>query len=169
MRPSLIVKLLGTVAAMGLLAVLVFAWQGQGQPAAAQSTIDKFSSEMTPAAVHPRVTPFVNGDPAVGDRDANGHPDAEGAADQINGIVGTCGNGIDDDGWDADADTVVDTFDGVADDGCVQTLGPRDTCIEIWDDGMLNQDEDTADRAFIDITVGSAPRGGGPARAQETP
>src|SRR3972149_2554962 len=163
MRPSLIVKLLGTVAAMGLLAVLVFAWQGQGQPAAAQSTIDQISIDMSPDDVHPRVTPFVNGDPAVGDRDANGHPDAEGAADQINGIVGTCGNGIDDDGWDADADTVVDTFDGVADDGCVQTLGPGGTGIGIRDDGALNQDEETADRAFIDITVGSPAAGGVPA------
>jgi len=163
MRPSLIVKLLGTVAAMGLLAVLVFAWQGQGQPAAAQSTIDQISIDMSPDDVHPRVTPFVNGDAAVGDRDANGQPDAEGAADQgpPPGIVGVCGNGIDDDQGDWDfSGTVGDApgeIDGVADDGCVATLSVRQTCANISNNNILDADEDAVDRIVLDVTVGQQP------------
>src|SRR3989304_3701971 len=138
----------GPILISSALAIIALAVGSPGfDHAQAQTTIDQISIDMSPDDVHPRVTPFVNGDDAVGDRDANGQPDAEGAADQINGIVGTCGNGIDDDQGDWDGSgTVGDAFgeiDGVADDGCVKTLGPWDACIEIWGDDILTAREDT--------------------------
>ncbi|MDO8615358.1 MAG: thrombospondin type 3 repeat-containing protein [Dehalococcoidia bacterium] len=77
---------------------------------------------------------------------------------------GLCGNAADDDKVDLLGDGALgagDVFDFTADDGCVTTLSTQETCIEIWDDGILNMDEDTADRARIDITVGSQPGPGG--------
>jgi hypothetical protein len=105
-----------------------------------------------------------NGKPAVGDRDGDTVPDAEGydtphSAD----APGVCGNGVDDDPGDLEGDTVPDPRpDGVADDGCQVTLTPLERCAEIIDDGILNADEDfLEDRLSIDITVGAHPGPGG--------
>jgi hypothetical protein len=106
--------------------------------------------------------------PAVGDRNGDGTPDAEGYDTPDEGdATGICGNGLDDDLADFDADTVPDLADGSADDGCVVTLTAVENCVEIVDNGMLDADEDTLvgtqDRAMIDITVGSSAGSGVPA------
>src|SRR3990172_7509531 len=107
-----------------------------------------------------------NGLPAVVDRDGDGINDAEGYDTPDAGDApGICGNGIDDDLADSDADTTPDAPDGSIDDGCQVPLSALETCIEIIDDGVLNADEDTQvtgqDRASIDITLGDQPGPGG--------
>lgn len=108
----------------------------------------------------------------MGDRDGDGIRDAEGARDHVNGVVGVCGNNIDDDRGDWDGDTAVantlyspNEIDNVADDGCQVTLTLLEQCAEIIDDGILNADEDFVvngqDRLSIDITVGAQPGPGG--------
>jgi hypothetical protein len=132
--------------------------------------IDQVSIDMGPPGV--AVDVAGNGKPAVGDRDGNSVPDAEGARDLVNGVVGTCGNNIDDDQGDWDGDTVIantpvsfSEIDNVADDGCQVTLTPLEQCAEIIDDDVLNADEDFLvagqDRLSIDITVGAQPGPGG--------
>jgi hypothetical protein len=96
----------------------------------------------------------------VGDRDGDTVPDAEGYDTPLpDDAAGICGNGLDDDSvpWQP--------ADGVADDGCQIPLTPRETCINIVDDGVKNADEDAVvagqDRSMIDITVGLAGLVGG--------
>jgi len=72
--------------------------------------------------------------------------------------MGVCNNGLDDDNGGPFAVPP----DGVADDGCVVTLTPRETCAAIVDDNVLNADEDvivagTQDIAIIDVTTGQQP------------
>ncbi|GAG51889.1 unnamed protein product, partial [marine sediment metagenome] len=77
---------------------------------------------------------------------------------------GICGNGTDDDDWGGAIPK-----DGVADDGCVVTLSTLESCAEVWDDDILNKDEDelvgspvpNKDVAWIDVTVGAQPGPGG--------
>jgi hypothetical protein len=107
-----------------------------------------------------------NGTPAVGDRDGDGVPDAEGARDVGNGFVtGVCGNSIDDDIGDFDGSTVAGDapgeIDGSPDDGCPIPLSTRQTCREIADDDVTGPGEDANDRLFIDVTVGGQPGAGG--------
>ena len=126
--------------------------------------IDQISIDAGPPGVAQGVD--ANGRPATGDRDGDGIADAEGYDTTDAGDApGTCGNGVDDDLADSDADTLPDAPDGVVDDGCQVPLSPLESCIEIIDDGVLNADEDSLaagqDRASIDITVGSHPGPGG--------
>ena len=138
------------VVLLGIVALTVLLMGGVTQPAAQASdpasTIDQISIDMDETG---------NGVPAVGNRDGDGLDDAEGAADPVYGVMGTCGNATDDDfGGPIPAD-------GVADDGCVVTLSAREPCIEIIDDGILNANEDVPDMAYIDVTVGAQPGPGG--------
>jgi hypothetical protein len=167
--------------ALALLIAVAFARQGGTDNAQAISPINQLSIDMQDAG---------NGAAGAGDRNGDTLPDSEGVqtsppcADTNDDdgdttaddgcaagppVVGTpefglCGNTIDDDKVDIDGSGTQeagDVFDFTADDGCVTTLSTRETCIAIWDDGILNQDEDTIDRARIDITVGSQPGPGG--------
>lgn len=150
-----------------LLLLATIAWQQQGTQATHDGSgahIDQMSIDVGPHGVAQGVTD--NGWPAVGDRDGDAVADAEGYDTPDPGDApGICGNGLDDDLGDSDGDTTPDAPDGVADDGCVVPLSPRETCIEIIDDGILNADEDSLvagqDRAVIDITVGAQPGPGG--------
>ena len=129
--------------------------------------VDQASIDMGPPGIASGVE--SNGKPAAGDRDGDGVVDAEGYEPFPGGTPGICSNGVDDDRGDWNASTVVGDatgeIDGVADDGCVVTLTPRETCAEIIDDGVLNADEDELvsgqDRASLDITVGHQPGPGG--------
>lgn len=120
------------------------------------STVDQISIDMNSAG---------NGTPAVGDRDGDGVVDAEGGADDVNGLVGVCGNGLDDDTGDFNGSTVIGDaageIDGSPDDGCQVLLSTRETCREIMDDGVLSAGEDATDRLFVDVTVGAQPGPGG--------
>ena len=125
---------------------------------------DQVSIDMGPTGVNQGI--LANGRPAVGDRNADGLMDAEGYDTPDPGDApGVCGNGIDDDLSDSDADTVPDLADNSIDDGCQVTLTAREPCINMIDDGVLNGDEDTLvtgqDRASIDLTVGQQPGPGG--------
>ena len=127
-------------------------------PKPANQSIDQISIDVGPAGVAQGVT--ANGVPATADRDGDGVPDAEGYDTPDPGdATSVCGNGLDDDRGDTDGDTVPDgPLDGVADDGCQMPLTPRETCINIIDDGIKNADEDAVvagqDRAMVDITAG---------------
>jgi len=130
--------------------------------------VDQMSIDMGPPGA--AVDIEGNGKPAIADRDGDTLVDAEGYDTPDPGDTpGICGNGIDDDLRDSNADTIPDLADGSADDGCVVTLTARETCIEIIDDGVLNADEDSIanvpqvgqDRASIDITIGAQPGPGG--------
>lgn len=131
------------------------------------SHIDQISIDMGPPGVATGVT--SNGLPAVGDRNGDGVLDAEGYdTPDVGDAAGICGNGLDDDLADSDADTVPDLADGSADDGCVLALSSNEICVEIVDNDALDADEDTLvsgtqDRASIDITIGSGAGGGVPA------
>jgi hypothetical protein len=147
------------------------------QTAHSTAALDNLSLDMDPTG---------NGTPAAG---ANPWPEAEGSLttncdtydSDLDGTVddgclggpaavggpegGVCGNGLDDDQADLDLSGIIGDaggeIDGVADDGCVVTLGARQDCVEIIDDGVLNGGEDAIvsgqDRAFIDVTVGAQP------------
>jgi hypothetical protein len=112
--------------------------------------VDQISIDMNSAG---------NGIPAVGDRDGDLTADAEGAADPVNAFVmGECGNGRDDDIFDADGTTIAGDFpgevDGVADDGCQVLLSTRETCREIFVDSLFSPGEDGIDRIIADVTIG---------------
>jgi hypothetical protein len=168
--------------------MLVLARQGGGTDSAhAIGTINQLSIDMQDAGngvagagdrdgntlpdsegviTNPPCGPDGNDDDADGTADDGcpGGPATVGGSPEY----GLCGNALDDDKVDVNGDGIAgagDVFDFTADDGCVVTLSTQETCIEIWDDGILNMDEDTADRARIDITVGSqaGPGGGIPA------
>src|SRR3972149_8958182 len=120
--------------------------RGGGGPGVPRATHDGNIHQVSIDVGSPGVTQGVtdNGLPAVVDRDGDGINDAEGydtpdAGDR----PGICGNGIDDDLADSDADTVPDAPDGSIDDGCTVALTVRETCLEIIDDGILNADEDS--------------------------
>jgi hypothetical protein len=121
------------------------------------ATVDQMSIDMSPDG---------NGIAAVGDRNEDALPDAEGIDTLSPGdTAGVCGNGLDDDLADSNGDTVPDSPDGAADDGCVETLTALERCLEIIVDGVINADEDASDGAFIDVTLGAqpGPAGGIPA------
>ena len=150
-----------------VLAALPFALDGRGSEVA-RATHDGNIHQVSIDVGSPGVTQGVtdNGLPAVVDRDGDGINDAEGYDTPDAGDApGICGNGIDDDLADSDADTTPDAPDGSIDDGCQVPLSALETCIEIIDDGVLNADEDTQvtgqDRASIDITLGDQPGPGG--------
>src|SRR3990172_4099280 len=128
-------------------------------------TADSEGAEPSPSA-EPRA-PCADGNDDDGDTTPDdgctGGPAAVGSPE-----YGLCGNALNDDNVDLNGNGIFeagDVFDFTADDGCVTTLSTQETCIEIWDDGILNMDEDTVDRARIDITVGNqaGPGGGIPA------
>src|SRR3989304_2811157 len=124
-RTSRLSLALGTLAAIGLLAVLIMGWQSQ--PAQAVHTvsggaplahIDQISIDMGPPGSQTATGDVLNGRPAVVDRNADGIPDAEGYDTPDPGdSPGICGNGVDDDLADSDADTAPHPADGTADDG----------------------------------------------------
>ena len=131
--------------------------ESTSEAAGSEEHIDQVSIDTGPLGS--ARAPVGNGKPAIGDRNGDTLPDAEGYDTPDPGdAAGACGNGLDDDRGDANGDTVPDgPLDGVADDGCQAPLTPRESCINLIDDGVKNADEDTVDRAMIDITVGSAP------------
>lgn len=136
----------------------IYAMKADGSRAShSTATVDQMSIDMSPDG---------NGIPAVGDRNKDGLPDAEGFDTSSPGdTAGVCGNGLDDDLGDSNGDTVPDSPDGAADDGCVVTLTALERCLEIIVDGIINADEDVSDGAFIDVTLGAqpGPAGGIPA------
>ncbi len=156
------------VLAIGLVALVAVAWQGQNSRAFHDPRgghIDFASIDMGPPGV--AVDVEGNGRPAVGDRNDDGIPDAEGydTPDPYRpDVPGICGNGLDDDAGVFSSGNPRPP-DGVADDGCVVPLTPLEQCAEIIDDGVLNADEDLLvggqDMAAIDITVGAQPGPGG--------
>jgi hypothetical protein len=157
---------------VSLLILIVLGWQAHDDARAIHdgsgAHVDQMSIDMGPPGVATGVE--GNGTAAIGDRDIDGLPDAEGYDTPDPGdAAGICGNSIDDDLADSDANTIPDTPDGVADDGCAVTLTTRETCAEVIDDGILNADEDAVaagqDRLSVDVTVGAqpGPAGGIPA------
>jgi len=159
----------GRLIFIALIALAALGWQSQSAQATHTSGpygplphVDQISIDVGPPGVNVGVE--GNGKPAVGDRDFNGVPDAEGYDTSWPGDApGLCGNGMDDDQADPNGDTVPGPggFDGIADDGCQVTLTPLETCAEIIDDGILNADEDALvsgqDRLTLDITTGAHP------------
>ena len=77
--------------------------------------------------------------------------------------MGLCGNGVDDDPYKPPLVGPA-VFDGVPDDGCMVALSTLESCAEVWDDDILNADEDIAgDLIYTDVTVGQIGGGGVPA------
>ena len=153
---------------ISFLILIAAAWQAHDSARATHdgtgAHLDQISIDMGPPGVATGVE--GNGVAAIGDRDMDGVMDAEGFDTPDPGdAAGVCGNSIDDDLADSNADTVPDLADGVIDDGCVVTLTTRETCAEVIDDGALNADEDSVttgqDRLSVDITVGVQPGPGG--------